>query len=83
MATPSFRNELRGLIRRSLSPEQELKLSGLVRVPNNSMIGYGDICALYRHGKRGIASVVDQFNNLYYLSELSEDACRQILALVP
>ncbi len=83
MATPSFRNELRGVIRRSLAPEQELPLTGLVRVPNNSMIGYGEICALRRHGKRGFACVVDQFDQLYHLSELSEDSCRQILALVP
>lgn len=84
MATKSFRSLLRSTILSRLNPEEELELVGLVRHPTDTiMVGYGDICALRRHGKRGFASVVDQFDNLFHLSELPESECREILSLIP
>lgn len=84
MAFTPFHSALRSTILSRLNPEEELELIGLVRHHTDTiMLGYGDICALRRHGKSGFASVVDQFDNLYHLSELSEDECREILSLIP
>lgn len=84
MASASAHSALRSVILARLNPEEELELVGLVRHSTDTiMVGYGDICCIRRHGKRGFASVVDQFDNLFHLSELSEDECREILSLIP
>lgn len=74
-----FRNRLRRIILDALLPGEEQQLKSTVRVGNNSMIGYGDICAVFRQGKRGNARCYDLFGNVYYLSELSEDQCNAII----
>ena len=75
----SFRSALRASIL-SLPIGGERRLTSLVRVPNNSMMGYGNICGVYRHGKNGAARCFDEFNNCYSLSELSEAECQAVLA---
>lgn len=75
---PSPRNLLRArILQLPLFGEQ--RLSHPVRVVNNSMLGYGDICEVYRHGRNGAARCADGFGNAYYLSELSETVCAEIL----
>lgn len=75
---PSSRNLLRSRILQ-LPVFGSQRLSRTVRVVNNSMLGHGDICEIYRHGKNGAARCVDEFGNMYYLSELSEAVCAEIL----
>lgn len=79
----SFHSALRSLVLSRLTPEEELQLTSSVRVENNSMLGYGDIDVVYRHGKNGAVRCADRFNNMYYLSELSEAQCRAILEAIP
>lgn len=76
---PSPRNLLRArILQLPLFGEQ--RLSRTVRVKNNSMMGHGDICEVFRHGKNGAARCADRFGNMYFLSELSEAVCAEILA---
>lgn len=83
MATKSFHSALRELILSVLAPGQELRLAGLVRhYTDTIMVGYGDICSIYRHGKRGVACVLDEFDNYFRLSELSEDECHDIMSKI-
>lgn len=76
---PSPRNLLRSRIL-ALPLYGEQRLSHTIRVVNNSMLGHGDICEVFRHGKNGAARCADEFGNMYYLSELSEAVCAEILA---
>lgn len=79
---PSPRNLLRSrILRLPLFGEQ--RLSRTIRVINNSMLGHGDICEVYRHGKNGAAKCADEFGNVYCLSELSQAVCAEILAALP
>lgn len=79
MARTTFHSALRRAILANLAAGEEMKLSHPVRVSNNSMMGYGDIVGVYRHGKQGAARCFDGFNNAYYLSELTEEQCQEIL----
>ena len=78
MKTESFRSSLRQFIL-SLPIDGEHRLSSIVRVSNNSMVGYGDICGVCRYGKRGGAYCFDVIDQLYPLSKLSESECKAIL----
>ena len=65
-----------------LNHEEERKLRQSVEVKNNSMVGFGEIVAVCRWTKRGIAYAVDAFDQLYSMNELPEDVCEEILANV-
>lgn len=79
--TQSYRSALRKFIL-SLPLYGEHRLSHTVRVENNSMIGFGNICEVYRHGKNGAARCADEFGNMYILSRLPEAVCAEILSAI-
>lgn len=78
-------NTARNILRKSilsLNNGEGRKLANPVAVANNSMVGYGEIVAVCRWTKRGIAYAEDACGQLYSINELTEDDCEKILRQV-
>nr|DAW70450.1 MAG TPA: hypothetical protein [Caudoviricetes sp.] len=67
----------------SLAPGQEQKLSHRVVVPKpKGWEGQPDlhVVALYRRGANGVACVLDEVDQCWFLSELTDEACAAVLS---